>query len=84
MSDKIEEKKEKRVPTKEEMANWFNEYYDWLESIYPVKNFEIPGRNEEPLYFYHGYNDRILDKDKPQCLVYFLRDNEFQEYESKR
>lgn len=83
--DKEEKKKEQKKPirTKEEIANFWKEYYDWLKSIYPLESFEIQGRDGEILYFHSNYN-LYNDKDKPQNLIYRLRDGEFKEVEAKR
>lgn len=72
--DKEESKPKK---TKEEIAK---EYYDWLYSFYPLESFEIQGKDEEILHFYHALN--IFNED--DHLTYYLRDDEYAKYFSKQ
>ena len=69
--------------TKEELMSFWKEYYDWLKSIYPLESFELQGKEGEILCFYRAYN-YYNEKDKPQQLVYLLRDGEYKEAETKR
>lgn len=64
--------------TKEELAKAWKEYYNWLQSIYPLESFEIQGRNGEMLHFYHGFNTKSLHNEN--FLYYYLRDNEYAKY----
>lgn len=68
--------------TKEEIMNWSREYYAWLKSIYHVESFELKGREEEILFFYHGFNYKAL-KDE-NSLSYYLIDDEYAKYLAKR
>ena len=61
--------------TKEELAKFWKDHYEQMDSIYPVKSFEIQGKNEETLTFYCR-NDY---KEDPQFLCYDLIDAEYQE-----
>lgn len=74
---------DKSKMTKEEIAKYWNNYYNWIYSIYPIKDFEIPGKSGETLYFHHGYNT-YFDKNKPQYLLYFLVDEDFKEFDAER
>ncbi len=85
-TDKKEEKKtepEKPKLTKEEIAAWWKKYYDAMDSIYPITDFEIKGKDGENLYFYRSYSFP-LDSTELNDLVYILRDNNFKEEEEKR
>ncbi len=73
---------EKPKMTKEELAKSWKEYYDWLQSIYPIESFEIQGRDEEVLHFYHGFNSQSLHKEN--FLFYYLRDVEYAKYFDKQ
>ncbi len=70
---------EKPKLTKEEISNWYKDYYNWLKSIYPLESFEIQGKNGEILSFYHGFNMKFEDDREAKHLSYFLRDNQYQE-----
>lgn len=48
--------------TKEELAKKWKEYYVWLQKVYPVEKFELQGKNNESLHFYHGFNSKPLEK----------------------
>lgn len=72
---------EKTERTKEELANAYKEYYDWLQSVYPVKSFDIKGIDNQILHFYHGYNSRTLDHEN--FLSYVLIDEEYEKYLEK-
>ena len=72
------EKTEKTEMTKEELANAYKEYYDWLQSVYPVKSFDIQGIDNQTLHFHHGYTSRTLDHEN--FLSYFLIDEEYEKY----
>ena len=69
---------EKTKMTKEELAKAWKNYYDWLDSIYSLKNFEIQGINGEHLNFYNGFNTSSSD-NKTQLLYYYLRDDGYKE-----
>lgn len=69
---------EKTKMTKEELAKAWKEYYDWLQSIYTVESFEIQGKDEEKLHFYHGFNTKSLEDEN--FLAYYLRDNGYSKY----
>lgn len=45
-----------------------------MNSIYPIESFEIPGKNGEPLSFYHG----TVYKNETDIISYFLRDSAYQ------
>lgn len=72
---------EKPKMTKEELAKAWKEYYDWLQSIYPLESFEIQGKDQEILHFYHGFNSKLLDGEK--YLSYSLKDDEYAKYFEK-
>ena len=74
----MEEEIGKPRMTKEELAKDWKEYYDWLLSIYHVESFDIQGKNEEILHFYHGFNHMTLDNE--DSLSYFLVDDEYYKY----
>lgn len=70
---------EKPKKSKEELAKDYQQYYEWLDTIYPIGNFELQGREGETLYFHHGYN--LYDKkDDEPVLVYHLRDTSYKEF----
>lgn len=69
---------EKTKMTKEELAKVWKEYYNWLQSIYPVESFALQGKDDEILHFYHGFNTKSLDNE--HFLSYFLRDDEYAKY----
>lgn len=69
---------EKPKMAKEELTKVWKEYYDWLKSIYPLESFELQGKDEEILHFYHGFNTKSLDNK--HFLSYFLRDDEYAKY----
>lgn len=70
---------EKPKKSKEELARDYQEYYEWLDTIYPVESFELEGRDGEKLYFHHGYN--LYDKeDEEQRLVYYLRGADYKQF----
>ena len=60
--------------TKEELAKLWKDYYDLVNSIYPVESFEIPDKNGEPLSFHHG----TVYKNETDIISYFLRDSAYQ------
>lgn len=68
--------------TKEELAKAWKEYYNWLQSIYPLESFELQGKDEEILHFYHGFNSRKLDGENFLC--YYLMDDEYVKYLNER
>lgn len=70
--------KETKKPkmTKEEIAKYYQEYYSWLQSIYPTETFDIQGKNGETLHFYRGFNSR----DEENRLTYYLIDDEYIQY----
>lgn len=74
----MDKETEKTKMTKEELAKKWKEYYDWLQSIYPVESFEIQGKDGEMLHFYHGFKTKSLDDE--HFLSYFLRDDEYSKY----
>lgn len=69
---------EKPKMTKEELAKAWKGYYNWLQSIYPLESFELQGKDEEILHFYHGFNSEKLDGE--QFLCYYLIDDEYVQY----
>lgn len=69
---------EKKEMTKEEIAKKYKDYYEKLNSIYPVRDFEIPGKDGQPIYFH-----RSNQVDHPSYLIYFLRDKGFKEFQEK-
>lgn len=75
---KMSKEEEKPKMTKEELAKAWKEYYEWLQSIYPVESFEIEGKDGEKLHFYHGFNTKGLYED--YYLLYCLRDKEYTQY----
>ena len=60
--------------TKEELAKAWKDYYEWLDSIYQIKNFELTGKNGQKLCFFHGFNQ---GKENSKKLAYLLRDSEY-------
>ena len=68
----------KTTKTKEERAQAYKEYYDWLQSIYPVKSFDIQGVDKKTLHFRRGHNYRTVDDEN--YLSYFLIDQEYEKY----
>lgn len=78
--------KEKTEPTKEEIAEFWRNYYDLVDTVYPLRSFEIKGKDGEMLNFYHGFNlIRNTDRGEEQLLLYCLKDAGYQEaYEEKR
>lgn len=76
---RVEKQPEKPKKSKEELARDYQEYYEWLDTIYPVESFELEGRDGEKLYFHHGYN--LYDKeDEEQLLVYHLRSSDYKQF----
>lgn len=69
---------EKTKMTKKELAKDWKEYYDWLQSIYTVKSFQIQGKSDEKLHFFHGFKTKSFDNEN--LLVYYLRDEEYAKY----
>lgn len=69
---------EKSKMTKEELAKAWKEYYNWLQSIYPLESFELQGKDEEILHFYHGFNTKYLHNE--DFLYYYLIDDEHTKY----
>ena len=65
--------------TKEQLANYWKEYYEWLKKIYLLESFEIKGKNES-LFFYHWFNNKDDDEN---ILGYDLREKEYAEYKKK-
>lgn len=60
--------------TKEELAKFWKDYYDQMDSIYPVKSFEIQDKNGEILTF---YLDRPYIGESPS-FSFSLKDAEYQ------
>ena len=78
----MSEETSKPKMTKEEIAKLWKEYYDWINSTYPVEHFEIQGNNGELLSFYRGAK-RYKD-DSPK-IYYYLKDSGYQKaYEEQK
>ena len=78
----MSEETSKPKMTKEELAKLWKEYYDWINSTYPVEHFEIQGNNGELLSFYRGAK-RYKD-DSPK-IYYYLKDSGYQKaYEEQK
>ena len=60
--------------TKEELAKFWKDYYDQMDSIYPVKSFEIQDKNGEILTF---YLDKPYISESPS-FSFSLKDTEYQ------
>lgn len=76
------DKKEVEKPklSKEEIANFYKNYYNWLKTVYPVEDFNISGKDGEKLYFYRGYPNYRKEQGP---LIYYLRDEKFKEFEKQ-
>ena len=74
MNKKTEVKEVKR----EEVAQKWEEYYEWIQSIYPLRTFEIEGENGEILIFHHGFSPKVPSEQT--TLHYSLIDKEYSEY----
>lgn len=78
----MREETSKPKMTKEELAKFWKDYYDWINSTYPVEHFEIQGNNGELLSFYRGAK-RYKD-DSPK-IYYYLKDSGYQKaYEERK
>ena len=67
----------KTTKTKDEIIATWKEYYDWLDSVYPIIKFEIEGKYGDVLHFFRGFNSRMLDGEN--TLIYFLRDEGYKD-----
>ena len=68
--------------TKEELAKLWKDYYDWINSTYPVEHFEIQSNNGELLSF---YREAKRYKDDSPKIYYYLKDIGYQKaYEEQK
>lgn len=81
--DSIMSKETSKPPrTKEELAKFWKDYYDWINSTYPVEHFEIQGNNGELLSF---YREAKRYKDDSPKIYYYLKDLGYQKaYEKQK
>ena len=77
----MSKKREATEITKEGLSNMWKEYYEWLQTIYPMETFELEGRDKEALIFHHGFNSTVIND--VNILNYYLVDREFAEYLQK-
>lgn len=74
----MNEKTEKIKLTKEELSKKSKEYYTWLQKVYSIGRFEIRGKDDEILHFYHGFNTKSIEGE--DFLSYYLIDEDYIEY----
>lgn len=76
-----EKKLEKPKRTKEELAKSYSGYLKLVDEVYPLKEFELKGKDGEILNFYRG----SISINEPEWKCYDLRDKEYkQAYEKKQ
>ena len=75
----MSEASKRTEPTKEELAKYYQDYYKWLDILYPIKSFEISGKDGKKLSFFNGFNIDFEDEKKSGNLAYHLKELAYEE-----